>query len=558
MATTITHRPLAATAPPAPAAAALNWRHNHAALAQTQPRLANALSAVSTGRHWLYARDGSLTAFDASGHWLHHCSVPLRASEAMLTTLDVKGRVACLLAPTLAAAVRVTLHRSRPDQAVLALCPSLEDLHTLLHCHDFSAALRARRLWFAWGDAWAAELKQLFDDQPGLATPAQFIRLPTTPPDTVDRLVQTAQQVFGEVNTKRAATIARRRDDWPSIRNPRSAIQHAPRLCVIAPSHFKLWHDAGALLAATLIDESSAHGAVITAFDPDDPSRSSALALLDASGDCDAVVSADTSRADLPNVLPPDQPWITWLTAPNVPARGACGPRDALLLADPAWRDLALRAGWTDSELSVAGWPTAPAPAGDREGLALIADTRPVVMPEKLAEFSSHQLLWGAIAAELSKDPFCLGDDPAAFLEQRMRRAGVRPEGFDAALFLTHLILPAYEQSLARLILAERLPLRLHGHGWADIEEFRAHAAGPITSRASLARIAAESRAIVHAVPSNHAHPADGLGVPVVRRHGMSRAVYIQSLRAALAGHVPLPAPVSPLSLHTLARATRP
>src|SRR5207237_923801 len=71
--------------------------------------------------------------------------------------------------------------------------------------------------------------------------------------------------------------------------------------------------------------------------------------------------------------------------------------------------------------------------------LALVEDTHPVVMPEVLAEFSSHQMLWERIADELASDPFALTDGPAPYLEGRMRRLGVSAEGFDAASFIERL-----------------------------------------------------------------------------------------------------------------------
>jgi hypothetical protein len=555
-------RACVATLAPAAAVAGSNWRENASALSLSQPRLGAALGPAPRDLRWVYARDGSLTAFDAAGQWLHSCSVPLRAAEALLSTLEVKGRVACLLAPTLCAQVHVTLQHGRPEQAILALCPCLDDLHTLLHCDDFSSAIRARRLWFAWGDDWATEMKQLFTEQAGLATPAQFVRLPTTPAEEVDQLVSTAQKVFADTNAARVAAIATRRDGW----RPRATTLTAsrgipgeaggtsdrplasrdkgrsllPRLCVVAPSQFKLWADAGAVLAETLAASAEAGRAEVFPFDPDDPARSSAAALLEAAAPCDALVAADTARADLPGVLPPDMPWITWITTPaKIPPFTTAGPRDALLVADLAWRELARSSGWPENKVAVAGWPApAPVPAGgcDAPTLAIVSDTRPVVAPERLAEFSSHQLLWNAIAAELSSDPFALGDDPVAYLEQRMRRHGVSPGAFDHALFLGDLILPTYEQCLARILLKEGIPLLLHGHGWADVNEFHPHAAGPVTSRADLARICSRSRAIIHALPTSHAHPADSVGLPVLRRGGESRAAYLRTVRAALNG----------------------
>jgi hypothetical protein len=510
-------------------------------LETTQPALRATLERGRTDFTPVFGRDGSLTAFDAAGKWWRGCSVPTAAAGAMLASLDVKGRVACLLRPTLAAHVRVALRRSRADQAVIALCPDADDLRVLLHCDDFSEDLRARRLWFAWGGEWAAVLKDLFEQWPGLATPAQFIRLPITPADEVERMIPAAQAVFAGVNASRAQQVARRRDDW----------RPTGGLCVVAPSHFRLWDDAGAVLLDALSDCAS-----VTRFDPDDPACSSALALLSAAERCDAVVTADTTRADVPGVLPPAMPWLTWVTRPtSIPPFEKVGPADGLVLADPAWRDRAAAAGWPAERVLVGGWPTARAEshAAPPRVLAIVADTIPVAAPERLAEYSSHRLLWDHLAAELETNPFAVGDSPAQFLERRMTRHGVRPDGFDAALFLERLILPAYAQSIARTLLTGGVPLRLFGAGWDRIDEFRPHAAGAVTSREGLNTIASHASALVHVWPGVESHPMHRLGLPVLRPdRAPDRARLLSAARQYLAGGKVDADAVSPVSLRTL------
>jgi hypothetical protein len=428
----------------------------------------------------------------------------------------------------------VSLGRSRADQAIVCLSPdSAADLHVLLHCDDFGADLSAHRLWFAWGNEWQTELKALFAERPGLVTPAQFIRLPVTPADEVERLVAGAQSVFAEVNAARSDALARGRDAW---RPPKWS---RPRLCVVAPSHFRLWDDAGAVLAETLRGASGAD-ADMTCFDPDRPTCSSSLALRDAARDCDAVISADTSRADLPGVMPAEMPWLTWVTrADRIPAFVSASRRDGLVLADSSWRSPAADAGWPSGRITVGGWPplegqpiTTPPPV-----LAVVEDTRPLAMPETLAEFSSHQMLWERVADELALDPFALGDGPGAYLDRRMRRLGVSAEGFDAALFLERLILPACAQSIVRLLLRESLPVRLYGTGWDQIEEFIPHFAGRVGSRADLVRLRDAAAAFVLVSPTQDSHPMHRLGRPVLSSTASSnRQRFIRAARDVLAG----------------------
>jgi hypothetical protein len=523
---------------PAASAADRNYASNLAATEAIQPAVAAEVGSRRPEFRPVLARDGSLTAFDAAGKWWRGCSVPLRAAEAMLASLDVKGRVACLLLPTLAAHVRVALNRSRPDQAIVALCEDADDLAVMLRCDDFSADIRAGRLWLATG---AVGLRQLFDQQPGLATPAQFIRLPTTAAEDVDAAVAAAQGAFAEVNALRSRAVVRRRDAW----HRREA--RPPRLCVVAPSHFRLWDDAGAVLAEALRGDGPA---TVAAFDPDDPRCSSGLALQDAALQSDAVAAADTSRADLPGVVPAALPWITWVTRPgSIPLFPSVAPTDGLVVADPKWSHAAYAAGWPADRVGVGAWPrsTAAIPNPPRV-LAVVADTRPVVMPEQLEEFSSHQLLWERIAAELASDPFALREGPAAYLERRMQRHGVAADGFDAAAFLARLILPAYAQALVRVLVHERLPVRLLGAGWTELDEFRAQAAGPVVSRSDLSRIRDESAAFVQVWPTMDMHPIERLGRPVVNAGGSGRSL-IEAARSALTGNVTPPPTGNPVSL---------
>ena len=507
---------------------------NLRALSVTQPRLAAAVSGGATGLRPVYARDGSLTAFGTDGKWWHGCSVPMAAAEAMLSSLDMRGRVACLLSPTLAAHVRVPLRRSRPDQAVIALCPDLSDLGVLLACEDLSAEISSHRLWFAWGHDWAGELRRLFLERPGLSTPAQFIRLPLTPSMEVERLVSAAQATFAETNRDRASGVGRRRNAW------RRPTTRGPRICVVAPSHFRLWNDAGATLAEAWAATAAGEAEVVQ-FDPDDPASSSVLALLDAAESCTAIVAADTCRADLPGAAPDAMPWVTWATRPaGIPAFNAAGPDDAIVVADRSWRDHALDAGWPNERVAVGGWPTRPTPAacssaGPR-ALAVVADTLPVVMPAVLEEYSSHQLLWDRIRAELTADPFALRGDPVAYLERHMRSLGVPPDGFDAAAFVEALIVPQYAQGVVRVVIAGNLPVHLFGAGWDRIDEFRHVALGPITSPAGLARVREHAAAVVDVAVVPGAHPLHRIGLPVVRPATRSQYQFLRSAEAALDG----------------------
>jgi hypothetical protein len=208
-------------------------------------------------------------------------------------------------------------------------------------------------------------------------------------------------------------------------------------------------------------------------------------------------------------------------------------------VADPAFLPAAISAGWHKSQVTVAAWPGVELPrtTASPAGLAIIADTLPVRtdVDEDTFELSSHMVLWELIASELHANPLLAADDPDAYLTSRMNRLSIGPEGFDRALFLNTLVGPAYQQGLARALLAARLPVRLFGQGWGGIPEFAPHAAGPIASRPDLLRAAGSAAALVRATPGSHPHPIAALGRPVVTPAAGPLEVLLRAASKAIA-----------------------
>jgi hypothetical protein len=518
-----------------------NWVANLSALGQTQPRvaaLARDFAPANDDLEWVFGRDGALTARDALGRWWADCSLPLRAARSMLKTLEPRGTLGCFLAPPLAAHVRVALDSSESNRGVLVVQPDPQALLVLLGSEDFSKELASNRLWFAGGEDWAGEMRRLFDERPGLPTPTQFIRLPGADPEMIEPLIQGSQAVFGEVIAARAADIRRRRAEWkPLGRLPR-------RVCLVAGTRFRLWDDAGLVLRelASAMDAADVDWRIL---DPDDPASASPAALAEAACACDGLVTANSARADAPELLPMELPWVSWVTTPDrVPPCAAAGPRDALLVVDRTCRDLAVSRGWPAERVEVAVWPPLSfagsvgeetgAPTDVANGLALIADTIPIDRPASLDDFSSHGMLWETIRRELSNCPEAVGSDAAAYLERQIRTYGVAEEGLDRALFIERLIRPAFAQAVTRSLIGAGLPLRVFGEGWSRLDEFAPHAAGPIPSRTELANAVATSRVLVHCWPERHAHPIEAAGRPLVRTAGKPMRSMLNEAHEAL------------------------
>jgi hypothetical protein len=498
------------------------FERNRDALVSHQPALT--IADVETDHEWLFARDRSLTLHDPhTSRWLAGCSVPRRAAVEIFRKLVVTGGVSCFLAPEHAGQIRVALDRLEPRQAIIAIIPDRETLATILCCDDFTQDFREHRLWLVAGESWEMQLRDLLAAHPGLPIPSQFIRLPQAPGDATQELIAAAQRLFSDFTNRRGELLIAARQTWP--KRPTAT---ETRLCLLAPSRFQLWGDAGLVLSDAL-------GPAARRIDPDDPAMSSPLALAQTAAECDAVVTADYARADLPGVLPDDLPWLTWITTPRIPASVPTARNDALLLADARLRDDARAAGWPADRLQVAQWPGSIVNAQAAKTLAIIADTWPVSPPESLNEYSSHVVLWEQIAHELSHDAFALGDDVDAYLIERMRRLEISADANLRLRLIRELIVPTYQQSLAQLLISERHALELHGRGWDRIPELAAHARGPVTSREQLVALLTSPIAAVRAWPARMVHPIDGAGVPLVHP-GRDRKSSLSAATRALNG----------------------
>jgi len=517
--------------------AAANWEANAVALRVAQPQLIESLPELPDGLSFIFGRDGALTAMNGEGSWWQGCSLSRRAARAILKTLDSVGRVSCYLSPTHAAQVRVALDKLPPEQAIVALCPDALLLAVMLYCEDFSSDILAHRLFFAWGTAWQEELTRVFEQHPGLPTPEQFIRGAAADHAETGSLIPLAEKVFATQTSQRSARIKSLCESWSPPARAR------PRICLIAPSHFQLWEDGGQVLVDTLANVNGTQCEVVR-FDNDDPASAAPVALAELANECDAVVSLNIARADLPDILPPRIPWITWLVQEQIPGGTSAGAHDALLVADPRARPEAMDKGWPADRIETASWPIAelPEPSGSAQVLAMIVDTRSIEAPARVADMSSQRLLWDALAGEIAADPFVATPDPAKYLRRRQRDLQIPEEGFDATLFLNLLIAPAFAQSVARLMRREKLPICLAGAGWETMAEFADLHGGPIKSRAALAKLIQSSQALVYGWPMPRAHPIDSLHRPVLRPAG-GRSQFLASAKLATQGKLKLNAP---------------
>jgi|GEM_PF-752697 len=529
-------------------ATAERLERNLSILETLQPKIAQLVRSVPTPFQWVFARDGYLTARDGSAWW-RGCSVPLLAGREMLKKLELGGAVGCFVCPSHAGEIRACFERLGANQAIIAVVPDPLTLAVIFHCDDFSAEIRAGRLIFAGGWDWQDQLTAIFEANPGLPTPQNFIRTILIDDEELNRFAAEAQTLISDQAALRTRRIALMRDS--AERN----IPSTGRVLVVASGLLRVSDLSGIALAATLC-ESESEGGPFPRLDPDRPMSASPVAVAQAATECDAIVTANTFRANFPGIVAANRPWITWVTlGPGcIVPPDPLGELDCVLLADPDWRQAARNRGWSDERIEIAGWP-------DRLGLfthaepvrgkylGLMADVGSVEVPAELREVSSHRLLWELIGQELAASPLALGNDAGRYLETRMAKMGVSAEKFNFTLFFERLILPAYWAGLAKAAANEGLPLALIGRGWEKWPELADYARGATDSPATLTEQILECAAMIHPIPGAQAHSIDVLGRPVVQPGGLDMRQFLDLARKALAGKTATDRPtISPLS----------
>ncbi len=423
-----------------------------------------------------------------------------------------------LLAPFHAAAISVVLDKLERSQAVIAVYANERDFQFAASlCRIFRGRLSDIGCGLSLGTAGRSNSSDCLPSRIGLPTPSYSIRLPATEREA-NGLIPGIEQIVREETARREGILR-------EIRS--RPVKKCGRICVVAPSAFRLWGDNGHALATALRDEANAE---FVRFDPDDPANSSPLALASAVSECEALVTANLGRADFPNVVTEDVAWVTWVTTPRVPA--AVREQDGLVLADETWRANARAAGWKDSQVAIGGWPGMQVNRAG-EAIAIIADTRVVPMKREGFEYSSHGLLWSAIAGELIENPFALSETIENYLSKRMKQFSIREEGFDRARFIDELIVPAYQQGVARALVKNGVAIELHGRGWGEVGGLEKFARGAVETREGLSEIFSRASVLVNCLPVGFAHPIESAGVRVVRVFGKTRDAFLRDVSSA-------------------------
>lgn len=228
---------------------------------------------------------------------------------------------------------------------------------------------------------------------------------------------------------------------------------------------------------------------------------------------------------------------------------------DRLWVADASWRDRAINAGWRSADVRLAEWPIRferPLDPPAAQTIAVFADVAPLEPPVALEEFSSHRLLWNAIADELLNDPYAIRGDAEAYLRQRQEKYAVEPVGLDRTLFLNRLIANAVAQGLVRRLISDKVPVALYGDGWEILPTFASRAKGQANSLSTLWTAMQSSRAILDVRPVSYRNALGSLGRPVVCTSGRTASAVRQDVASALAGRITWHPPIHPLMLELI------
>ncbi len=92
----------------------------------------------------------------------------------------------------------------------------------------------------------------------------------------------------------------------------------------------------------------------------------------------------------------------------------------------------------------------------------------------------------------------------------------IASDTLDRFRFLDGLILPTYQQGIARLLVNAELPVKLHGKGWNQLEEFRPFATGPVQTETDFVAAAQSSAVLVYIWPKANPHPIESLSKPIL------------------------------------------
>jgi hypothetical protein len=488
-----------------------NLAANRAAIQSIYPRLLASLPEELPEMEWLFARDGSLSARTPDRRWIADCTVPQRVARRSLGQVEMTGVVSCLLAPSHAQEIVAALDRLAAHQGLLFVQPSESSFALSMACHDFSDAIRSKRLFPVVGPAWEREFDRLYAQFPALAPPAIMIRLPLAAQWLLDRITPAMDRLVQAQLHRHAIGLQRGA--------ARLISTSASGLLVVGNGRVSMMNDAGASLLAL-----AAKDRTTMPLDTGECVNAASLAIAQSALQCDAntILAADIGRTDLPTLAPSGVSWVTWCTHGRVPRFDAkAGPQDRLLLIHPSLQPAALAVGWPASHVSIATDPRQDRPAASDARPTLFFDLTAIEVPSHINDYSSHRLLWDRIAHEIGKDPFAHRAPVVEYVRTIGQSLGIDRDALPLDAILHRLIEPLLAKSIATHLHAAGHRFWIVGSGWDALPELATHVRCPVVDSHTWDDALRHANAIFDTWPASPYHRSRYLGRPVVATWGV-------------------------------------
>lgn len=277
---------------------------NLAALAGSQPELAEELRGIAPGCDWsaVLALDQSVTLVrtDTSGavHWLAGSTAPHARAEGLLGHQTPTGHN--FLLPDLAAGCETELLLQRlPAQcAIYAVVQDAAHLAAVLRIRDFAQGIAVGRIYFLPAEHEERCLQELAERYPGLLPPGTVVDLPWIAPDRRDALVSACRHIYSDVTGRRSTEL---RDLAGAATEPSKS---ESRVLVVSRALDRSSH----AIAQALADAASAEGDEVALHCFDTPRSAHILEL------------ARRARSQAPSL-------VVWLDSPDPSVRFAAGVR---------------------------------------------------------------------------------------------------------------------------------------------------------------------------------------------------------------------------------------
>src|SRR5262249_8830346 len=126
--------------------------------------------------------------------------------------------------------------------------------------------------------------------------------------------------------------------------------------------------------------------------------------------------------------------------------------------------------------------------------------------------------------------------------------------GFDRQRFIDDLILPAYQQSVARILVRHELPVALYGAGWDQVEDLRKFHRGRVETAEQFDAAVEAAGVLVHCWPGVASHPVEATH-PLVVGPARRAESLVRDVRLSLSGKLARPERNGPqLSAELVAR----